>query len=90
MTDDPINLNKARAEKAQDSRLWTAHDLLTDMLAQLERGEITADEIIVHWLDRNQNGGFTHHYGCAGVNFQAHLAILHLGLARVLSDWREK
>ena len=52
---DPINLAKPRADKADDCRLWTPLDALKDLIRQIEDGEVAPDRLIV-----------IHHKGAAG------------------------
>ena len=88
MSDPPVNLNKARAEKAQDSRLWTPRDMLADMLADIEAGRVNPKEICVHWFEETPKGGYRHFFCVAGLTYQTHIALLHVALNRVLDMWR--
>jgi hypothetical protein len=89
MADEPINLAKARAEKANDSRLWTPIDALKDVISEIEAGKIKADQIAIHWRETNEDGSCDFCYCVAGLTFSDHIALLHAALARVLELWRK-
>lgn len=78
---------KRRADKMQDCREWTAIDALEDMVAQVKAGKMKVDQLAIHWFENLPEGGYKHHYCVAGVTFQQHIALLHVGLTRVVDDW---
>lgn len=80
-------LAKRRAELKQDSREWTAADALEDLLLDLRAGKVKLDQLAVHWFTNMEGGGYEHHYCAAGVTYQQHIALLHIGLERVARDW---
>lgn len=83
------DLAKRRAEKTQDSREWSALDALEDMVAQVKAGTIKPEQLSINWLESKPEGGYAHHYCVAGMTFQQHIALLHVSLARVLTQWLE-
>lgn len=81
------SLNKVRADKHGDSRMWAPADALRDMLGCIERGEICPSQMVIHFLEEREDGGSDHHYYAAGVTFPQHLALLAIANRRAMDDW---
>jgi hypothetical protein len=93
MSEKVRSLGAARAEKAQDSRLWTPVECLEDLLARFNAGEFeNCKKLAVHFITdddpEDPDGQHSHHYQLAGLTYESHVALLHLGLARVVECWR--
>lgn len=80
---------RAKAEKNNDSRLWSTEDALEDVLQRLRAGQIKPDQLAIHWFENLPGGGYRHGYTVAGVTFQQHMALLHVGLDRTMKAWVE-
>lgn len=81
-------LARKRAEKRQDSRLWTAEDALEDLLARIRAGEIKPTWLAIHYMEGSPETGQEHHYQVAGLTYPQHIALLNVALDRVLREWR--
>jgi hypothetical protein len=77
---------KKRAEIKGDSREWTALDCLEDLISEIKEGKVNPKKMVIHFLHEENETEF-HHYSCAGVTYQDHIAILNLALKRVLEEW---
>lgn len=93
MSQKVSSLGAARAEKAQDSRLWTPVECLEDLLARFKAGEFKhVKEMAIHFLEvmdpDDPEGDKQHHYQIAGLTCPTHIALLHLGIVRVTERWR--
>lgn len=54
---EPISINEARAEKAQDACLWTPLDCLKALVREIESGEMkSVDAIYVAMVRKTPNG----------------------------------
>jgi len=87
MTDEPINLNKARAEKANDARLWTPLDALKDLVAEIEAGRETVDGLSINFWRTLPDGGKQHGYVVAGLTRPENIALLEVSKMRAIDDW---
>lgn len=87
MTDNIENLSKHRADKAQDSRLWTPEDAVADLLDGIRSGAIKPTAIAIHYFENNEDGGKTHHYQVSNLTFSEHIALLAVAQARTLKEW---
>ena len=77
-----ISLSKARAMRDNDSRKWTAEELLLDMIEQIRRGEIKPRQIAVHWFEEagdRENTIGAHDYIIAQCKVAEHLMLLEVG-----------
>lgn len=83
------NLNKKRAEKAGDSRLWTPIDCLEDLVEKIKSREVVPSQLVIHFFENRENGGKTHHYMASGVTFPEHIALLNIALTRIIEEWRD-
>ena len=64
-----------------DSRKWTAEELLLDMIEQIRRGEINPKQIAVHWFehtDEKESMG-EHDYIIAQCTVPEHVLLLEIG-----------
>lgn len=84
---DPVNLAEARALKKNDSREWTAADLIAAVQRDLVSGEIKPSQIAVHYFEDLPDGGRRHYYYVAGLTFDMHIALLNVALQRVIKEW---
>jgi hypothetical protein len=75
-----------RADKAQDSHLWTPKDALEFALKQVTKTDVT--QLMVHWLRKNEDGTFTHKYSVAGMNRAEVVAFLEMFKADALAEWK--
>ena len=87
----PTNLNKERAERAGDNRLWKPEDMLREVLRRIEAGEITTDRMMVLYWEP-VNGDFeeafeTNHY-VSGLTRSDVLAMLEMMKFDLMDDWR--
>lgn len=79
---------KARAEKMQDCREWSPLDALEDAINSIKSGEINPEQVVVHFLSKEASDGRRlHNFFAAGVTVPQHIALLNLGLKRVLEEW---
>ena len=81
-------LNKARAEKAGDSKLWTPQDCVEDLLKELKSGRIKPSQIVIHYLEDYDDGYREHGWSISGVTRQEHIALLELAKWRMLELWK--
>ena len=79
---DPVELNKVRAEKAGDSRLWTPLDALRDLVARIEAGEISPEKLAVNYVD----AGGDRRWVLAGLTRTEYIALLSVALHRAVAD----
>ena len=88
MTEKPINLRAARADKLGDSREWTPRDALEDVLKRLDAGEIAPEQISIMWL---QPGSDENHqqfrWTVAGMESRDHLAMVTLAQHEIAQIW---
>ncbi len=83
------NFNAARAEKADDSRLWTPRDALEYLLCQIDSGEVNSTQLVIHYLEDPKSGGHQHGYIVAGVTRPEHVALLAVAQHWVIKEWVE-
>ena len=57
MPDEPINLREARANKAEDARLWTPLDALKALVRDLENGECQEVQVVYVAMGRINDKG---------------------------------
>ena len=81
-------LAKKRADKLQDSRLWTAKDAIEDLLADVIAGKINPTQLAIHYFEGTPETGLKHHYQAAGLTYPNHIALLNVALDRMLRDWK--
>lgn len=85
------NLNKMRAEKKGDSRLWTALDALREMIRLIEEGEVKPPENMCIWyscaLDDGSNDRELR-YMASGMTFGDHILTLALAQDRIVREFR--
>lgn len=82
-------LAKKRADKAADSRLWSPQDALEDLLAEIRAGRIKPTSLAIHYWEGMPESGLEHHYSAAGLTYPSHIALLTVGLDRVVQDWKK-
>lgn len=83
------NLNKRRADRAGDSRLWSPLECLEDLVSKIKSGEVKPSQLAVHFFEERDNGGKTHRFTVSGVTFPEHIALLNIALCRTIEEWRE-
>jgi hypothetical protein len=83
----PVNLAKARAERANDAREWTPVDLLRDALARVESGEIKPTQIALYMIEEDETI-WRPHCTVAGMTKGEHVALLELMKANALDALR--
>ena len=88
---DRLSLSKARAMRDNDSRKWTAEELLLDMVEQIRRGEINPKQIAVHWFEntKEKDSIGRHDYIVAHCNISEHIMLLEIGKQCMFDMLRE-
>lgn len=88
MADDPLSLAEARAIREGNAELWTPADALRFLLRRIEAGEVNPERLAIHTIERDSQGGLTHGFTVAGLNFETHLCLLEIAKQRLMDDWR--
>lgn len=99
MADIPVvdQLAERRAEKAEDSRLWSALDALAsaaeDIQAEQAKGNVVK-ELIVYYYVRTPEGDKTDRLDpirlarrIAGLRIPETIGMLHLALSQMVRNW---
>lgn len=63
---EPINLNRRRAEKSGDCRHWTVLDALRATIADIEAGTIAPDAVYIAMRQMAPEQRSKYHYAAAG------------------------
>lgn len=82
------SLEKARADKAGDARLWTPLDCLREVLRLVEAGDLKIDKIVILHREEIESGGTTGGYFMAGMTRPELIAVLAVAQANAVEDWR--
>lgn len=69
--------------------MWSAEDALEACLRDIRSGDLKPEQLVIHLLVPNDEGGRRHHYFAAGVTFEQHIALLNVGLRRTMDEWLE-
>lgn len=87
---DRLSLSKARAMRDEDSRMWTAEELLLDLLEQIRRGQINPKQIAVHWFEHTENKDSLgkHDFIIAQCSLPEHVLLLEIGKQSMLDALR--
>lgn len=75
MSDEPISLAKARADKANDCRLWSPRDAVEDVLKRIDGGE-QVEKVYIAMQVRVDDKLVDHVYQIAGCSKLEALGLL--------------
>lgn len=85
--DDGYEFRKKLADVKQDASKWTARDALQDLIDDIDSGKMLPDKLVIHYVEKLENGGYKHHWSVAGANIWEHLGLLDLAKDRMLRYW---
>ena len=75
-----------RAERNQDSTLWTAEDLVNEVQQELATGKIKPEAMIVMWLEKTSTGA-ERQMMFSGLTRMETVAMLSAMLHDAIHDW---
>lgn len=84
---DVVNLNEVRAEKEQDSRAWTPLEALKAAVRDIEEGRANPEKLVVHYLERKEDGRYKTKYYASGLLITEHIGLLEIAKQQTINEW---
>lgn len=81
------SIGRRRAERASDSTLWTAEEMLMAALDDIRSGRINPDGISLHYFDKTGEQTEIPSFYASNLSYERHVALLRIAERRVLDDW---
>lgn len=82
----PVSVAEAKADKADDSRLWTPRDALISMLREIDAGEFVPDALIAVYRYRDADGELCSRFINATPDCHVALGLLARGQFKLMVD----
>lgn len=85
-----ISLSKERAFRNNDSRLWSAVEMLEDLLEQIKLGNIKPKQIAVHWFEQSEKTDEigVHNFYLSQCSIPEHFLLMTIGQAKMVDKLR--
>jgi hypothetical protein len=80
----PTQLNFRRAAVANDSRLCSPLEMLRQLIADIESGEIKPEQIIVLMMEPTTDENWHYRFRCAGASSRDLLSLVTMAQADIL------
>lgn len=81
----PMNeFAKRRAEKFNDSSLWSAEDALDDAKERTKGKNVM---LVVHWWEIDEDNRRAHNFSAHNLTHAEHIALLEVAKIEAIDDW---
>ena len=90
MSDQPVSLNEARANKLNDNCLWTPEDCVTAFLRDMKAGVVRPTKIVLIYEEDIPEGGGRISVYLANVKRDQEIALLEMRKHFAMHKWAEQ
>lgn len=84
--DHPVSLTEAKANRDQDSRLWTPRDALISLLRDIDSGEINPNALVAVCRHQDDGGAYRTTFVNATPDIHVAMGLLARGQFRLMED----
>ncbi len=82
----PVSLTEARAQRSEDSRLWTPRDALISLLRDIDSGEINPDALVTVCRTKDEDGSYRTTFANATPDVHVAMGLLARGQFRLMDQ----
>lgn len=83
-SDHPVSISEARANREEDSRLWTPRDALISILRDIDSGAINPDALVAVCRTKDEDGGYRTTFVNASPDIHVAMGLLTRGHFRLM------
>lgn len=87
MSGDIVILGERRADNLGNSHGWTPEECVATALADIRAGRIKPTRLIIHYIDKQEDGSEAPRYFAAKVTHAEHIAMLQVANLKCMESY---